>query len=175
MVKSHDTVQYPIKERQNAIFINFQNACPRKWCNHFRWNSTELKYSMVLQTDVITASELFPISKFFPSEHSQKSWYPIMETQNVIFINFQNACPRKWCGHFRWNSTESKYYRVLQTDVVTASVLFPISKNFTSEHSQKSWYPIMEKSKKWPCSQVMKSGVEMSTKAITLSVCSTLG
>ena len=54
----------------------------------------------------------------------------------MIFCDFQNASPRKWSGHLRWNSTELNYSRVLQLDIVSASVLFCMPLYMTTEHCQ---------------------------------------
>ena len=54
------------------ILVDFQNQCLRKSCGHILPNLTQLKDSMILQTDGVTGSELFSIPKFSTSEHARK-------------------------------------------------------------------------------------------------------
>ena len=53
------------------IFSIFQIACPRKWCGHFRSNSTKLNYSSVLHIDGVTASVLISVPLCMPCEHGE--------------------------------------------------------------------------------------------------------
>ena len=50
------------------------------------------------------------------------------------FFDFQNACTRKWCGHFRWNSTELKSHKILHNDGVSTFLLIPTPLCMTREH-----------------------------------------
>ncbi len=58
-------------------------------------------------------------------------------TQFWFFCNFQNACPRKSSGLFLRNFTQLKYWRILQTGGVSASVLTPIPLAMTFKHGRK--------------------------------------
>ena len=91
--------------------------------------------------------ELQHLSSFL----SQKFW-PLNSPKNVscaqlwdimILVDFQNHHPRKCWGCFPRNSTRLKYSRILQTDGVTASALFAISKIFTSEQGYTTGSRIM--------------------------------
>ena len=64
-------------------------------------------------------------------------------TKRGDFFDFQNACPRKWCGHFHSNSSELKYFVVLQTGRVSASVLIATPLDMTCGHRQKIEISVM--------------------------------
>jgi len=62
----------------------------------------------------------------------EKWYFPLWERS--IWCNFQNASPRKCSGHFPANFTQLKYYWVLQTGRVSASVLIRTPLAMTCEH-----------------------------------------
>ena len=63
------------------------------------------------------------------------------------FVDFQIACPRKWCGHFQLNSIKSNYSGVLQIDGVSASVLIPVEFCEKCEHGKKIDFYTFQKSR----------------------------
>ena len=94
--------------------------------------------------------------------------------QIMIFCDFQNASPRKWCCLFRWNCTELNYSMVLQTDGVTAFELIPTPLCITSELGHFVDFSTMGYQAFWPCSEVKFFEIEISAEAVTPSVCSTM-
>ena len=119
------------------IFVDFQNASPRKCCEHFPANYTQLKYSCVLQTNAVRVSALISFSKILTSEHgprTTKKW----GKDTMIFVDFQSASPRKHCEYFPAYSTHLRYARVLHTNAVTASALISFSNILTSEHGPRT-------------------------------------
>ena len=55
----------------------------------------------------------------------------------LIFLDFQNPCPRNWYDHSSWNSTELNYSGVLQIDIVSAFVLISTALSMTCKHGSK--------------------------------------
>ena len=78
----------------------------------------------------------------WPANMVEKSILPWL-WERSIFFNFQNACPRKCSGHFLRNSTQLKYYRILQTGRVSASILISTPLAMTCEHGPKIDISIM--------------------------------
>jgi len=105
-------------------------------------------------------------------ENRKKSTFYVFEYR--VFFDFQNAYPRKWCDHFRWNSTELKYSIVLQNDGVTAFVLIPTPTFITSENGHFSIFPLWGYHDIGPCSEVKILEIEKSAEAVTPSFCSTM-
>ena len=58
-------------------------------------------------------------------------------------FDFQNACPPKWCGQFRWNSIELNYSGVLQIDAVSVFLFIRTPLCTTCEHGRKIENSIM--------------------------------
>ncbi len=118
-----------------VVFFNFQNASPRKCSSRFPRNSTHLRYSGILQTGRVSASVLTPTHLPWRVNLAEKLKFPLWERS--IFCNFENPSPRQCSGSFLRNSTQWKYYRILHTDRVSASVLIDSALAMTCEHDRK--------------------------------------
>ena len=170
MLESFGMMYVQVKSRNAKIVKLAMFTGHEKWCrNEYEsWNSIKLQYPGVVQFSEVSPKMATPLSRTCILKIAKNQAFLLL--QNHDFCCFQNACPRKWCGHFRWNSTELNYSRVLHIDGVSACVLIPITLCMTCEHGRQSDFCIIGYQDFWPCAQVMQSGVGMSTKAETPSI-----
>ena len=63
---------------ENHDFFDFQNASSRKWYRYFRWNSSDLNYTTILQIDVVSTCVLIPMPLCMASEHAEFFYICIM-------------------------------------------------------------------------------------------------
>ena len=100
------------------------------WETPLNWSTTW--YNKLLECQLLYAL-LHYLSR--PVNMVANSILPLWKT--LIFCDFENAFPRKCSGHFLGNSTQVKYYGVLQTGLVSASVLICTPLFMTCIHGRK--------------------------------------
>ncbi len=71
-------------------FFDFQNRSPRKLCGHFRWNSTELQSTMVLQPGGVSSSLLISTPLVMTCQHGPKIMHARNSGCTSIFIRNRN-------------------------------------------------------------------------------------
>ncbi len=119
------------------IFGDFQSASPRKCLGPEMWNSTELKYPIVLQTGRVSASWLISTLLCRTSEHGQNLKFRLMGYSRLFTIFkmqfLSHGLAISWETPLNWSTVG--YYKLVNSQLQYVFLhLLPTPLNMVKNH-----------------------------------------